>query len=366
MYRAPLAVHVVWHPGFDDGPLYGDAVFRHLFEDPDDVSSHGLRIPVFHWRSSGEPDAPAPEKDIPLETAERAVVVALVDASLLGALGWIEFLDRTRSRLRGGDLIIPVQLSQERSAGDRQEIALTNVPDSLRLGKLLNEVTHRLWKELDPDSPARVPAFISYARSDGWELAERVRAFLDADGRADPFLAPRDIPRGDDWREVLRSHAGRSVLLAIRTDAYAAREWCQIEVLEAKRGRMPVVVLDALARREARGFPYLGNGPVLRWEPGDEELRLHELLGLVLREALRFRYFEQRVRRLWKLKRLTARRQVSPAPPELLTLLERAATADPSDLLVYPDPPLSSDELAVIQQLDEHVEPVTPLMVLAS
>ena len=262
--------------------------------------------------------------------------------------------------------MIPVQLYKNQPLEGLQAIELNDVAGRLQLVTLLNRVTHRLWELLEPASATRVPAFISYAQSDGLHLAKRVTAFLAAGGSTEAFFAPRDVPAGDDWRAELRRHAGRGVLLAIRTDAYGGREWCQIEVLEAKRAGMPVVVLDALARRESRGFPYLGNGPVQRWRSRDPALRLEELHGLMLREALRFRYFAIRVERLWSLRRIDARRHVQPTPPELLTLLERTAAADAAPLLVYPDPPLGSDELAVIRRLDERMQPVTPLMILAS
>ena len=366
MYRAPLAVHVVWHPAFDRGAEYARAVFKHLFEDPDDVASHGLRIPVYHWRSSGRPVRDAdPPWEIPLETAERAVVVPLLDDHFLGTLGWDAFLERTCSRMRQGDRLVPVQLT-DRRPGDEQAIALHAEPDELRLPRLLNQLTHALWRLLDPTDELRVPAFISYARSDGADIAKEVKAFLTTNGSASAFFAPSDVPRGESWRQELRRQARRSLLVAIRSDAYTAREWCQIELLEAKRAGMPVVVLDALATREVRGFPYMGNGPVLRWRAPHSDLLLEELLGLMLREALRFRFFELRVERLWSLQRMGARPHVQPAPPELLTMLERAPVAGDSSLLVYPDPPLGPDELAVIRRLDARVELVTPLMVLAS
>jgi hypothetical protein len=366
VYRAPLAVHIVWHPAFDRGADYARAVFKHLFEDPDDVASHGLRIPVYHWRSAGKPVRDAePPGEIPLESAERAVVVPLLDDHFLGTLGWDAFLEETSSRMREGDLLIPVQLTHRRP-GAAQAVVLHEEPLELRLPRLLNQLTHRLWRLLAPSDAVTVPAFISYARSDGASIAKQVTAFLAASGSAGAFFAPRDVPRGESWRQELRQQARQSLLVAIRSDAYTGREWCQIEMLEAKRAGMPVVVLDALAAREARGFPYMGNGPALRWREQEPTLVLEELLGLMLREALRFRFFEMRVARLWSLQRMDGRPHVLAAAPELLTMLERATLAGDSSLLVYPDPPLGPDELDVIRRLDASVELVTPLMVLAS
>jgi hypothetical protein len=41
---------------------------------------------------------------------------------------------------------------------------------------------------------------------------------------------------------------------AVYADTRVEREWCQREVLVAKRNGMPVVILDALGYAEERGF----------------------------------------------------------------------------------------------------------------
>lgn len=376
-YLPTLAIHVVWHPRFERGAAYGRALFKHLFEDPDDLGSHGLRIPVFHWRSSGEPHADVPPpQDLPLGTSAVPVLVPLIDDWFGAGLGWDRFLQRTRVALPKNNHLLPVQLSETlpREVGGLQAVQLHQRPHRLRVPELLSEVTYRLWELLGADESTelgrvnaeKVPVFLSHSIDDGKHIAEQVSEFLSRRGPVGAFFAPRDVPRGAEWRTVLRDHAGHSLLLAIRTDCYASREWCQIEVLEAKRHGMPVVVLDALARREARGFPYLGNAPVLRWRSRDREVQLEELLGVMLREALRSRHFHRRVDTLRSLCKVEVPVDVQPAPPELLTLLERLPATDRARLLIYPDPPLGADELAVIRSLDGELEPITPLMLLAT
>ena len=53
-YRPLVAVHVIWHPAFPGGDQLGEALFRILFEDHTDLTSHGLRIPVRLWTGHGD------------------------------------------------------------------------------------------------------------------------------------------------------------------------------------------------------------------------------------------------------------------------------------------------------------------------
>ena len=117
-------------------------------------------------------------------------------------------------------------------------------------------------------------------------------------------------------------------LLAIRTNAYARAKWCRTEVLYAKAGGSPLVVLDALVDVEPRAFPYLGNAPTVRWGGDASALSMERMLCVVLREALRFRHFPKRVSDLCRVYELPEDDRVLAAPPELLTVLRARAAAD--------------------------------------
>ena len=120
------------------------------------------------------------------------------------------------------------------------------------------------------------------------------------------------------------------------------------EVLYAKAGGSPLVVLDALVDVEPRAFPYLGNAPTVRWGGDASALSMERMLCVVLREALRFRHFPKRVSDLCRVYELSGgRSRVLAAPPELLTVLRARAAADDGHghRIVYPDPPLGTEEL---------------------
>jgi len=369
-YRPTLAVHVIWHPACEVAGGYARALFAHLFEDPDDLASHGLRIPVRLWRSTGAGAAgdPPPPAVPPLADSERAMVVVLIDDEFAADPGWRAFLETLAAAGRAEDVIVPVALTPialqiESPLLDEQAIRLFAVEDEdLRESYLVNRMTHTLCRLVaGTDEPVEV--FISHAKRDGVEIADKVRAYLHKGSGIGEFFDAQNLLEGTKWADQIREAAANSVLLAIRTDEYATREWCRIEVIEAKRAGAPVIVLDALHKLEARGFPYLGNAPSVRWSEDSREAMEH-LLGVVLRETLRFRYFPARVKDLCCAYDLPDHDRVLARPPELLTVLrERDRSA--ATPLVYPDPPLGTDELALVTEFAPELRMITPTALIA-
>jgi hypothetical protein len=366
-YRPTLAVHVVWHPRCKVAGSYAQALFAHLFEDPDDLASHGLRIPVRLWRSASGEREPPPPAVPPLAEAERNAVVVLIDDEFLAAEGWTGFLDDVAAAAGARDIVLGVSLSAtglrlRSRVASRNFIRLHTYAANIRRTVLLNRVTHALCRlTASTEEPVRV--FLSHAKLDGLKITAQVRDFLhDGSGVAD-FFDAQDLLEGVAWGAMIRGAASENVLLAVRTDAYATREWCRTEILEAKLGGSPVVVLDALETLEPRGFPYLGNTPSVRWRRNSPAAMEH-LLGVVLRETLRFRHFPTRVADLCRAYGLPPHDRVLASPPELLTVL-RAREPSTGPPLVYPDPPLGTEELALVRELAPDLALTTPTGLLA-
>lgn len=95
-----------------------------------------------------------------------------------------------------------------------------------------------------------------------------------------------------------------------------------------------------------RGFPYLGNTPAVRWRESSRAA-FENLLRIVLYETLRFRYFPLRVTDLCRAYGLPQHDYVLSTPSELVGVLRRRTTRTP---LVYPDPPLGTDERALVTE----------------
>jgi hypothetical protein len=359
--RPVLSAFVAWHPGAAHAGDLASAMFKELCADPDFPARRGLGMPVRFRTAYGVDELPAA---VPFGRSRRTVVFVLVDDLLAASTGWRDYCARLVSDAGELDRIVPVALTDcsnlPPAMSDLEAIRLDRAPTELHEDVLMRDAMHDLCRCLDPEG-AKVKVFLSHAKQDGLEIARTVRAHLRDEDRLDDFFDAADVPDGVRFGDfIMASEGSAHALLAIQTDTYGSREWCRMEVLEAKKRRMPIVVLAAVERGETRSFPYIGNVPVIRWRGPKTAAAV---AGGVLREVLRTRYFPRRMESLCRLHGLDADRQVLAYPPELLTALafrSADAAAVSGNLVLYPDPPLGTEELAVLAELDPNLRPVTP------
>jgi hypothetical protein len=302
----PLAVYVLWHPDFADGPGLARTLYDWLSGSTPQLRWSGLGVPV------GYRTGPAPR---PISTAgsTRIVIVPLVDEHWVADRTWREFLKRpfvnedgeavglTDDRCRDRVLALPTMLHP--SAARIRELAERNflIPDpptrmadtSARKIRLRRQVTQAIgrwmlvsasdrvpsWSsEVDTEAGARQVVFISHAKADGLSIARQLREEVMNYGQLRPFFDENDLPLAVAWRRRLEEHASHSdSLIAVVTDAYASRPWCRAELLMARTPRpfpyqnanvwmiRPVVAVDALEREFSTAIPELGSVPVRRW-----------------------------------------------------------------------------------------------------
>ncbi|MBK7585826.1 MAG: TIR domain-containing protein [Myxococcales bacterium] len=164
-------------------------------------------------------------------------------------------------------------------------------------------------------SPQPVTLFLSHAKRDGEETARSLRDYIQTTLPLKTFFDTLDIAPGFSFKNEIDAGIERSALLVIQTDAYSSREWCQHEIMWAKRRRRPVVVVHAISRGEKRSFPYAGNVPTRRWDPSRPD-ECERVVGDVLHEVLRFEYFRQHFETLRSLYDVPKDAHVTPCPPE--------------------------------------------------
>jgi hypothetical protein len=219
----------------------------------------------------------------------------------------------------------------------------------------------------------RLSVFISHTKHDdsGSQrvagLIAQVRARIDGASRLGSFFDSNALQPGADWAAQLRDGASRMALLALRTDLYASREWCQQEMLLAKQHGVPVVVLDAPLRGEDRGSFLMDNVtryPVRqadgeRWVDADIDAGLARLVDACLQREL---WLRQGASTAWP-DGLTVD-WWSPHAPEPATLVDwlglRAAADTQTDagvdadrplLILHPDPPLGPQERDLLDRI---------------
>lgn len=381
-YHPCLAVYVLWHPSFERGEELASQLYADLCNNPQRPAERSIGIPVRFRSGPGAPGERLP-REVALDEASHSAVIVLVDDEMVADEDWGPYVARVCEQVQQSDgrhRVYPVSLSEYAFQLDPTVAAANfirlheNSPEN-QPQLLLNRVTHEICRLLlnrpragDEQGnlaagPAPITVFISHAKAGGVELAEEVRNYIHGNLQLKTFFDAQDIPYGAAWVEVLRESVGRSALLVLESDAYASREWCRNEVLWARHFRAPMVVVNAISDREPRRFPYLGNVPTLRW-PTATALPYETMLGMLLYEVLRFAYFPRRLEELSRLYAVPLKNPAIPFPPDLLAALqlkvESAASGSP--LFVYPDPPLSTEEMRLVRQFAPELCFTTPTM----
>lgn len=358
----PLKIYVAWHPGFGQGINYANYFFSIFNRDTKNPLSRGIGIPVY-FRSGIDP------LEIDIKSAENIAVILLVDPAMVTSDVWETYVNKLvdQSESNEGNLIIyPVAISKSafnlsHKLQQKNFIRLYEVGDHIKSDFLIGSITHELCRLLYGkeriskensllQSPPPLKLFISHAKEDGVNIAKALSDYIQSKTELKTFFDANDIAIGYDFPQEIESHIQSSVLLVIHSDKYSSREWCRKEVLLAKEHNRPIVVLNLLKEGEDRSFPYMANLMNIRINEGEyEEDIFIRILSAVLRETVRFRYQQLQITYIIQKHGLTENiGTVLSRPPELLTLL--SLKNEPSTYIVYPDPPLSDEELTILSR----------------
>ena len=355
MTCVPILVQFEYHPRAEDAALLAEFLHRSL---NDDAGVPGLCVPTLFIPFDGTDGAPEPRLAV---EAERVLVVVLADDYLAAnatqpsttGRTWADYVVKLRELCdqSTSHRFMPVQITQHAWPIDSRledlnflrAWAIDDEEERRRLiaRRIIQLLLRRLQSQplSEPEDAPQLTVFLSHTNLD-LETEPRVvkalLAHLTANRPQKTWFDSGDIEVGSRFAKEIEDGVEDAALLAVLTDSFSSRSWCRREVLLAKHFQRPVVVVDAIQEREVRSFPYLGNVPLVRWK-GDAQ----EVIDLLLREALRQAYaavsLEQRKR---------AGDVVLPVGPELLTLVNRR----PGEVVLYPDPPLGAEELAVIEK----------------
>lgn len=391
MLPSVLEIYVVHHPNDPAGCGVAEQVFKH-FHGSAFSGLIGGAIEVYGrahgWRGSNDAPRPIPfsSDDQPnnLEPARLVVVVPVLSVALARAVendeGWLLYLERitdahTAHPERVG--VFPLAVDDVNRGESRLEGMFARyqriaVPSGLGDDEPSAELRCRDLcqgiAQMAVGSDARLQVFISHTRRTGTgeeqEVPQLIRIVREIVGetRLRHFFDANDLQPGRDWDAELRRQAAHSALLALRTDLYASRAWCQCEMLIAKRAGMPIVILDALEQGEERGsflMDHIACIPVRHAGDGWSKTDIRRGLNFLVDECLK--------RALWGLQQELAaeRNELSiawwaPHAPEPVTLVQwlhdQIALGTPQlgdqDLrILHPDPPLGPDEREALIQM---------------
>lgn len=389
-----LEIYIVWHPDDRAGEEIAMHVLRH-FHGTSYTGLIGGAVEVY-LRSNGWEEIRSAPRPIPfpekhstrsVKPSEFVVVLPIMGLEMAANVereesSWHEYLSEivATSQAKSENVaIFPYQIDNGVLHGTRlgtmfgryQGLAATQpYPEGDSTpNAICRELAQGITQFLDPERNKRLTVFLSHTKrsrpggeEDTTGLIALIRDVV-AQTRLSEYFDASDLQPGGDWDNELRSHAARSAMLAIRTDLYPSREWCQREVRIAKVSGMPVLVLDAIGEGEERGsflMDHVPRLPVSNAEGNWRRADIFKALNLLVDECLK--------RALWSHQARIANSQGAievawwaPHAPEPLTLLDwltkHSADArnkwnrDNPLIVLHPDPPLGPDEVIVMQQL---------------
>jgi len=376
--RPFLVVYVVWHPDFTDGLAVAEVLRQHfrrqLYENI--TGGTGLSV-IYRYVAAPKSAQPIP---IDLADADTAAIVVLADNNLVNDPSWADYVRELCSSTNAAGLgtrVFPVEIDNNVLPAlgiNEQAFLWARWEGELieRARKLTTALTYEFCrllrhylehlKQPEKEEEAleaylkKVQIFLSHSKHDqhGEEIARNIRNKLFNTQGMDSFFDVYDIPAGLNFQKVLIHKVRVSAMVAIHTDSYSSREWCRKEIIEAKRWHVPLVVANSISDIDERGFPYMGNVPMVRLEPGGAD-RIDFVIARLLDEVLK--------NFLWRCRIELEKENVNPAvffvprPPELISLVILPSEDDiPNPVIVYPDPPISAEEERLFAKISPHVQ----------
>ncbi|MBC9911039.1 toll/interleukin-1 receptor domain-containing protein [Chitinophaga varians] len=389
-YTSPLTIYIVWHPKFTHGEKVAENIYTNFNRDVENPLSRGIGIPVL-FRSTPLKNQKVP-KEIDLNASDYNAILVLVDDYLFNDDDWNIFVKDLVEKTKSDDKnrIFPVAFSEnayyfeeatlgktqflnaKTKGGEHTEDELNKAIEGIKqrmlhgLCRLLmgKKPTHKASEEIG--IPAPIKLFISHAKKDGEKEAEAFRNYIESYTKLNTFFDANDIADGYAFDKQIRSSIseGKAALVVFHTDVYSSREWCQIEILTAKRYMAPIVVVHHINKGEKRSFPYLGNVPTIKYNNDN----FSEIIDLTLYQVLVNLYHTRNLEKIASLYRsediLTMHLS---SPPELFNFLdilkakEENGATEKSLIVLYPDPPLGIEEIAVLDGMNGDIHFLTPI-----
>ncbi len=387
-YKSPLTVYVLWHPDFKRGQKIADDIYSNFSRDTKSPLSRGIGIPVY-YRSTPVKGSFIP-KSVPLDQSDHNAIVVLIDDYLFNDDKWNLFVKLLIKKVDAKTRIFPIAISsnayyfEESTLGREQfidakpkKIDYTD-KEFEKISKTINSrLLHdfcRLLLNKNPfynaeeenKAPAPVRLFISHAKFDGEAEAKIFRDYVRATTKLNTFFDANDIADGHRFDTQIEDalKEGNAALVVFHSDAYSTREWCQIEVLTAKRFKSPIVLVHNITIGEKRSFPYLGNIPTIKFLNNNFD----DIIDLTLFQVLMNVFHKLNLHQIAKLyipKGITQFELLS-TPPELLNFsdlltIKLKKSSGKRFTVIYPDPPLGNTEMKVLEEMKCNLKFATPI-----
>ena len=200
--------------------------------------------------------------------------------------------------------------------------------------------------------------FLSHAKDgkNGVNVAKQLKRIIDNSAMR-RFFDADEIAPGYRFDDEIINNIRDSTIIIINSDIYSTRYWCQREVQISKEKERPIIEVDLIEKSIDRKFPYAGNVPVVRVNICDGKIEIEDLyriLETALIETIRYYYVDNK---LYKFEEgLKGQVKRISRPPEMCDLQkilskEKEKIILKYNTILYPDPPIYSEELDFFKHL---------------
>ena len=350
--QTPLSVYLL----IDKNNRLASKIFNRFYtllcRDVEKPLSDGLDIPVYLISN----DENGEIKSIDFEQSEKNAIFFFADMAVyMGDTKWRDYILKLKKQIEGGAPAVLYSVKQFEYATDLSFIKKDQmiIPPNDDIIAGWDEVSSHIYdclirymKDMIQD---KLKLFISHAKRDGLVVAENLRNSLRSKTKLDSFFDKNDIIEGVDFEKQIKENVKSSLLMVLDSDAYGTRQWCQKEILCAKKYGVPIVVVDMHSDVITRTFPYMGNVPSIRLKDDN----LDSAINLLLRTGLRYEYQKNYLTRIVK-EGNDDDFDILSYQPELLDMhmLEK-------NNVLYPEPPVSEEERRILNSTKKNF--ITPL-----
>lgn len=381
IFRQPLEIYVLWHPQNDGGISFGNTLYSLFCRDYEKPFEASLGIPVYFRFEKPSTDVLKP---IDSSNNLKTVVVAFIDENFVIDEQYHEYLDDLMKREKNAPenfRVYPVALTKDfskiseelnkknviRAYDKKMRRSLDQTAMGLIKSALLHEFSrfllnlHKLAEITEGESTAPPPIrlFISHSKHDKTlKHALKFKTFVDSKSQVKTFFDVHDIAYGYDFEAEIKKGVSECALVVFQSDSYSSREWCRIETITAKSSNCPVVVVNALEKGEKRSFPYLGNVPTIRLNKN-----FQEIIDLTLEKVLYNLYQKELMGQIAGMYELDINYKTATYPElfDIINIRKRMKENEMEfSIILYPDPPIGSEELKLLNEMDSNLFFITP------
>lgn len=353
----PLKIEIYWHR--EDNEIcmnLAKAVYIALNRDPNNSSKIGLEIPINFYRTFEISDN--------IEKPEHMLRIFLLTTKLVNEENWLKLIEQFREMDQKSDgKYITIEIGLVERIIDSPILGL-NLSDCLnKEERLIDFVVYQCCRllsgrtNLGVKSAAPLKLFISHYKqgNDGVNLATIIKNSLE-ENKTEVFFDEYIIQYGDSIYSTLKHNITDAAILAIRTDDYISRPWCQKELALARKEQRPIIVIDALENSEERSSNLLANLPTIRLNPKPTETtEIKRVTSFIGREVLRYLHNERRLNRLKRANIFPRDSKIRARPPDLFDV---CIGSKRKTVFVHPDPEIGRDESTWVDS--NYLELLTP------